>query len=81
MQTGLAIGPEHILRNGDELVRMLVCITMYDESFDEAMGSLFGIYQNLCELLIEGGNNRFVEGSFAVILIADGMEKVSKEFL
>ena len=44
MQTGLAIGPEHILRNGDELVRMLVCITMYDESFDEAMGSLFGIY-------------------------------------
>ena len=54
---------------------------MFDEGFNELVDTLFGVFQNICELVMQSHNGIFRQGSFVVFLIADGMEKVSTELI
>mmetsp|Transcript_24440 Transcript_24440/g.21696 ORF Transcript_24440/g.21696 Transcript_24440/m.21696 type:complete len:300 (+) Transcript_24440:47-946(+) len=66
------------LKNQD--MKMLYCITMYNENFGQFLQSLGGVIRSIIELI---NNDKYTlkAEQFGVVLICDGIDKVDKEFM
>ena len=65
----------HCSKGGMEL---LVCMTMYNESMEHFLNSIAGVLRGYAELLKI--HKRRFEGKVAIILIADGFDKLPVDF-
>ena len=61
-------------------LRVLFCITMFNETFEDFMYTLNGVLINIAEMVRDSVNTKFSENSFSIILIADGLEKIDINF-
>ena len=60
-------------------VELMICITMYNEPFDQVKDSLTGVIRSIAELQ-DVDRDRFKK-SIAVAIIADGYDRVDEDFL
>ena len=60
-------------------VEMMICVTMYNEPFEQVKDSLTGVIRNIAELL-DVQRERFCN-SIAIAIIADGYDRVDEDFL
>ena len=58
---------------------LLACLTMYNEDFTQFSDSVGGFLRNYAELLKL--NRERYEGKVAIVCVADGLDRLDKEFL
>ena len=60
-------------------VELMMCVTMYNEPFEQVKDSLTGVIRSIAELL-NVDRKRF-QSSIGIAIIADGYDRVDEEFL
>ena len=66
-------------KKGTPQVEMMICITMYNEPFEQVKDSLTGVIRAIAELS-DTDRARFT-GSIGIAIIADGYDRVDEDFL